>query len=123
LTYPIGMFDAIDGDVTVLHGGTAAALSHILPVLLLALLVEVRRARPGWCRRTPARVLVGCFLLCFGALETLFVISIDGSLTPYRWSDLLAALVIFVLLGILFALSLTPAGDGEVGDGGAAPRR
>lgn len=101
------MSDAMTYDFTLLHGDTAAALSQILPLLLLALIVEVRRARPGWCRRTRTRAMVTCFLLCFGVIETLFVVSIDGSLLPYRWSDLLAALSIFVLLAILcvFALS------------------
>jgi len=117
-TYSIGMSDSSAWDFTLAHAGTAAALSHILPVLLLALLVEVRRARPGWCRHVLTRGIIIGFLLCFGVIETLYVLSIDGSLLPWRWSDLLAALSIFVLLAILGVLAMSdPRIDGLPADG------
>ena len=90
-----------------IDGPTAAALAQILPVLLLALMVEVRRTeitrRAGSEHR--ARVLLGAFFGSFAVVETLLVVSIDGRVLPPRWSDLIAALVIFVLLWLLFAMS------------------
>ena len=65
-----------------IDGPTAAALAQILPVLLLALMVEVRRTevhrRAGSEQR--ARVLLAVFFGSFAVVETLLVVSIDGRL-------------------------------------------
>lgn len=82
---------------------TAAALAQILPVLLLTLAVELRRTQ---LHRGQPRVLLGAFLVLFGLVETILVLSIDGSLYPFQWFDLVSALVIFALLGVIFRLSL-----------------
>ncbi|MGN6427273.1 MAG: hypothetical protein ACTHMF_10685 [Leifsonia sp.] len=104
------MVDPMDVHVVLLDSATAAALSQILPLLLLTLMVEFRRVelhRRGRIRVT--RTLLGLFFLVFGVIETVLVLSIDGTLIPFAWSDLAAALVIFGLLGVLFALSLLDA--------------
>jgi len=111
-----------------IDGPTAAALAQILPVLLLALMVEVRRTeitqRAG--SEHGARLLLGIFFGSFAVVETLLVVSIDGRLLPPRWSDLIAALVIFVLLWLLFAMSMVaPRRTGRrsrTDEGGAPPR-
>ncbi|AGW42565.1 Na+/H+ antiporter [Leifsonia xyli subsp. cynodontis DSM 46306] len=94
--------------IVLLDSATAAALSQILPLLLLTLMVEFRRVelhKRGRSVRT-TRTLLGVFFLVFGTFETAFVLSIDGELIPFAWSDLLAALTIFGLIAVLFALSL-----------------
>lgn len=87
---------------------TAAALAQILPVLLLALLVELRRTeihRRGRSRRR-TRAYLGVFFTAFAIIETVMVLSLDGQVYPFQWADLVAALVIFGLLWLIFALSL-----------------
>ncbi|WP_314148438.1 hypothetical protein [uncultured Leifsonia sp.] len=104
------MVDPMDVRIVLMDSATAAALSQILPLLLLTLMVELRRVelhRGGRIRVT--RVLLGLFFLLFGIIETILVLSIDGTLIPFAWSDLAAALVIFGLLALLFALSLLDA--------------
>jgi protein-S-isoprenylcysteine O-methyltransferase Ste14 len=112
--------------VRLIDGPTAAALAQILPVLLLALMVEVRRTeitqRAGSEHR--ARVLLGAFFGSFAVVETLLVVSIDGRVLPPRWSDLIAALVIFVLLWFLFAMSMVAPrrkGGRDTSDEGGEP--
>ncbi|ONI61221.1 hypothetical protein ALI44B_12175 [Leifsonia sp. ALI-44-B] len=87
---------------------TATALSQIMPVLLLALILEMRRTemhlRGRSIRKT--RIILAVFFGAFAVIETLLVLSIDGRLFPARWSDLVAALVIFALLWLLFVLSM-----------------
>lgn len=87
---------------------TAFALSQVLPLLLIALLVELRRTRLHLRGRSHRRnrVLVGIFLLIFALAETYFVLSTDADLFPLQPGDLLAAALIFGLLAGLFALSL-----------------
>ncbi len=101
--------------VRLIDGPTAAALAQILPVLLLALMVEVRRTevhrRAGSEQR--ARVLLAVFFGSFAVVETLLVVSIDGRLLPPRWSDLVAALAIFVLLWLLFVMSMVAPNRGS----------
>jgi hypothetical protein len=101
--------------LTLVDGPTAAALANILPVLLLAFTVELRRTelhrrgpRPGWLVAGLA-----VFYILFGLVETTMVMSIDGHLFPSRPSDLICAFAIFVLLCLLFALALVPSRGGK----------
>ena len=101
------MVDPADLRVVVLDSATAATLAQVLPLLLLTLMVELRRVeihRRGNIVAT--RVLLGIFFIAFGVMETVFVLSIDGRLIPFSWSDLLCGLAIFALLALLFFLSL-----------------
>ena len=111
------MADLTHVKVVLIDGPTASTLAQVLPVLLLTLMVELRRTELHRWRRFAAPVLVGVFLLLFGAVETVLVMSIDGAFYPFAWSDLAAALVIFGLLGVLSVLSLRP------GRGHGGPRR
>jgi Ca2+/Na+ antiporter len=89
---------------------TATALAQILPVILLALMVELRRTkihRRGR-RQGRTRALMGVFFILFALIETILVLSIDGRVYPFRWSDLVAALIIFALLLMLFVLTFLP---------------
>ena len=105
------MVDPLDVRVVLMDGATAAGLAQILPILLLSLMVELRRTelhRRGRSVRG-TRILLAAFFVVFGIVESALVLSIDGQLVPFHWSDLVAALVIFALLAILFALSLMEA--------------
>jgi hypothetical protein len=102
------MVDPADLRVVFMDSATAATLSQVLPLLLLTLMVEFRRVelhRRGRNIRV-TRTLLGLFFVAFGIVETVFVLSIDGTFIPFAWSDLLAALSIFALLALLFILSL-----------------
>jgi hypothetical protein len=104
------MIDPLDARVVLLDGATAATLAQVLPLLLLTLMVELRRVevhRRGRIRLT--RTLLGLFFLIFGIVETVLVLSIDGTLVPFEWTDLVLALLIFGLLSLLFWLSLLDA--------------
>ncbi len=90
---------------------TAIVLAQILPVLLLTLMVEMRRLK--WHRRHRARSLLAVFFSVFGVVETVLVLSIDGRVYPFQWSDLVAALVIFGLLVMLFVMSMLGGRDEE----------
>jgi len=94
--------------ITLFDVPTASALAQILPVLLLALILELRRTnlhkRGSNIRRT--RALIGVFYGAFAVVETVLVLSIDGHLIPATWTDLAAALVIFGLLWLLFVFSM-----------------
>ena len=86
---------------------TATTLAQILPLLLIALTVELRRLqvhRRGKIVLT--RILIGAFFLLFGIAETILVLSIDGHVYPFAPSDFFAAGVIFALLVLLCTLSL-----------------
>ncbi|MDN4613106.1 hypothetical protein P5G50_01465 [Leifsonia sp. F6_8S_P_1B] len=101
------MIDPMDLHVVLMDSATAAALAQILPLLLLTLMVELRRVevhRRG--RVVLTRAMLGAFFLVFGVIETILVLSIDGSFIPFSWADLAAGLVIFGLLALLFVLSL-----------------
>jgi DMSO/TMAO reductase YedYZ heme-binding membrane subunit len=97
-----------------MDSATAATLAQILPLLLIALLVELRRTelhhRGPSRRRTVA--LLATFFIVFGIIETVLVLSIDGEFVPFKWSDLAAALIIFGLLAVLFVLSLMSSASG-----------
>lgn len=93
-----------------MDGPTAATLAQVLPVLLLSLMVEVRRNR---LHRTTARMFLGVFFLFFALAETVLVLSIDGEVYPFQWSDLIAALLIFGLITMLYRLSVL---DGRSSD-------
>ncbi|MBW8872826.1 MAG: hypothetical protein JF618_11945 [Leifsonia sp.] len=102
------MVDPADVRVVLMDSQTAATLAQVLPLLLLTLMVELRRVevhRRGRNIRT-TRLLLGLFFIAFGVVETVFVLSIDGELIPFSWSDLIGALSIFALLALLFILSL-----------------
>jgi hypothetical protein len=104
------MIDPMDLRVVLMDSATAAALSQILPLLLLTLMVELRRVevhRRGRIKLT--RALLGAFFLVFGVIETILVLSIDGAFIPFTWGDLAAGLIIFALLAILFFLSFLEA--------------
>ena len=98
-----------------IDGPTASTLAQVLPVLLLTLTVELRRTEIHRTRRF-APVLLGGFFVVFGLLETVLVLSIDGAFYPFALSDLVAALVIFGLLAIVFRLSLMHPPSGPSGD-------
>jgi hypothetical protein len=104
------MIDPLDARVVLLDSATAATLAQVLPLLLLTLMVELRRVevhRRGRVRLT--RTLLGIFFLIFGTIETILVLSIDGTFIPFEWTDLVLGLVIFGLLALLFWLSLLDA--------------
>jgi hypothetical protein len=108
------MTDLTHFKVVLIDGPTASALSQVLPVLLLTLMVELRRTELHRSSRFAAPLFVGGFFITFGLLETVLVLSIDGAFYPFAWTDLIAALIIFGLLAILFALSLLdPRGRGK----------
>lgn len=106
--------------IVVMDGPTAATLSQILPLLLLTLMVELRRSA---LHQRISRALFGVFFMVFGVIETVLVLSIDGTLYPFQWGDLLSALAIFTLLAMIFVISFIDPGprrDGvrERRDGG-----
>jgi hypothetical protein len=94
--------------IVLIDAQTAATMAQVLPVLLLTLTVELRRTRTlkSW-----SRWLVLAFFLAFGILETIFVLSIDGHVYPWRKADLLSALTIFGLLAIIVRLSFVDPPD------------
>jgi hypothetical protein len=102
--------------VVLIDGPTASTLAQVLPVLLLTLMVELRRTEVHrW--RSFAPVLVGLGFLVFGVVETVLVLSIDGAFYPFAWTDLIAGLLIFGLLGIVLWLSLVRSpGRGDIDD-------
>jgi hypothetical protein len=93
--------------IVVMDGPTASALAQILPLLLLTVLIEMRRTA---LHRKVSRPLFGGFFVLFGVIETVLVLSIDGELYPFQWGDLLSALVIFGLLGMIFVISFIEQG-------------
>jgi hypothetical protein len=97
-----------------MDSATAATLAQVLPLLLIALLVELRRTElhhRGSSRRLTV-TLLALFFAVFGIIETVLVLSIDGEFIPFTWSDLAAALIIFGLLAVLFVLSLMSSSRG-----------
>lgn len=92
-----------DHRIVLVDTATASALAQVLPVLLLTLTVELRRTQ---LHRTQPRLLLGGLFLVFGIVETILVLSIDGSLIPFQWFDLVSALVILGLLAVIFWMSL-----------------
>lgn len=97
--------------IVLVDSATATALAQILPILLLTLTVELRRTELH--HKLPG-VRLAAFFFCFGIVETLLVLSIDGALYPFQWFDLVSALLIFGLLAALFWLALVdpPPPDG-----------
>ncbi|KAA0095383.1 hypothetical protein CIW49_23260 [Mycolicibacterium sp. P1-18] len=93
--------------IVVMDGPTASTLSQILPLLLLTLMVELRRSA---LHQRISRALFGVFFLLFGVIETVLVLSIDGTLYPFQWGDLLSALAIFTLLAMIFVISFIDPG-------------
>jgi len=102
-------------EVKLFDTNTATALAQILPILLLALMVELRRTEMHHRGRSPqrTRVILALFFGAFATVETVLVLSIDGHLFPTRPSDLFVALIIFVLLWLLFVLSMVNGRDEE----------
>jgi hypothetical protein len=98
------MADIDPNRISLVDSATAATLAQVLPILLLALAVELRRTRR---HRGLSRIRLGAFLFLFGAIETTLVLSIDGAFYPFQWFDICSALIIFGLLAILFRLSLS----------------
>lgn len=92
-----------DHRIVLVDVATASALAQVLPVLLLTLTVELRRTQ---LHRTQPRLLLGGLFVMFGVVETVLVISIDGSLIPFQWFDLVSALAILGLLAVIFWMSL-----------------
>ena len=90
--------------VVVIDGPTASAVSQILPLLLLTLMVELRRTE---LHRTLSRTLVGVCFFVFGVIETVLVLSIDGTFYPFQWFDAGSGIIIFGVMAILFRLSLS----------------
>ncbi|WP_158866711.1 hypothetical protein [Leifsonia sp. AG29] len=107
------MVDPMDVRVVLIDGPTAATLAQVLPLLLLTLMVEQRRVKLHTRGRSVVvtRVLLGAFFLAFAVVESVLVLSIDGSLIPFKWTDLAISLAIFGLLAVLFMLSLLEAPD------------
>jgi hypothetical protein len=48
--------------------------------------------------------------MVFGIIETVLVLSIDGTLYPFQWGDLLSALAILTLLAMIFVISFIDPG-------------
>jgi hypothetical protein len=94
--------------IVLVDSDTATALAQILPILLLTLAVELRRTR---LHRRLSRVRLGIFYFLFGVVETVLVLSIDGSFYPFQWFDICSALIIFGLLTIIFWMSLAESAD------------
>ncbi|WP_236147635.1 hypothetical protein [Mycolicibacterium sp. CH28] len=90
--------------IVLVDSETAATLAQVLPVLLLTLAVELRRTQ--W-HRALSRFRIGAFLALFGLIETLLVLSIDGAFFPFQWFDICSAAIIFGLMSLIFALSLS----------------
>jgi hypothetical protein len=105
--------------VVLVDAATAAALAQILPVLLISLLIELRRTELHHRGRSRSRTrfVLAAFFATFGIIETTLVLSIDGKLIPFEWSDLAAALIIFALLAMLFVLAMVPTMRHGSGDG------
>lgn len=101
--HPAGMVDPSHRRIALVDSATASALAQTLPVLLLTLLVELRRTH---LHRMLSRFGLGVLFFVFGLIETILVLSIDGAVYPLQWFDLVSALVIFVLLTVIFLLSL-----------------
>jgi hypothetical protein len=101
------MGDAPTHQITLLDSATAATLAQVLPILLLTLAVEVRRNQ---LHQRKSRSTLAAFFAAFAIVETILVMSIDGSLYPFQWFDACSALIIFGLLGILFRLSMSDPG-------------
>jgi hypothetical protein len=104
--------------VVLIDPSTASALSQVLPVLLLTLMVELRRTELHRSGRFALPLLFGVFFLIFGVIETILVLSIDGAFYPFALTDLIAALIIFGLLTMLFVLSLMKSPKHRTGDAG-----
>ncbi|GAB7068782.1 hypothetical protein JCM12141A_30710 [Mycolicibacterium hodleri] len=102
---PMGSAGSVQ--IVVMDGPTASTLSQILPLLLLTLMVELRRSA---LHQRISRVLFGVFFMVFGVIETVLVLSIDGTLYPFQWGDLLSALAIFTLLAMIFVISFIDPG-------------
>ena len=92
------------GTLTLVDPQTAATLSQILPLLLLTLAVEVRRNE---IHRLVSRRRLAAFFLVFGIIETVLVLSIDGTFYPFQWFDAGSGIIIFGVMAILFRLSLS----------------
>ena len=97
------MADHSQHTVVLVDVPTAATLAQVLPVLLLTLAVELRRTK---IHREISRGWLAAFVLGFGVIETVLVLSIDGALYPFQWFDACSALTIFTVLAVLFRLSL-----------------
>lgn len=97
--------------LTLVDPATAATLAQVLPVLLLTLAVEARRNQ---LHQNLSRFKLGLFFAAFGIVETVLVLSIDGSLYPFQWFDGVSALIICGLLAIVFQLSLSEPGADEL---------
>ncbi|MGG7507510.1 hypothetical protein [Plantibacter sp. YIM 135249] len=97
-------------EASLIDSQTARALSQILPVLLLAIMIELRRTRMHLRGRSVlrTRITIAALFGAFAVIETLLVLSVDGHVLPARWSDLAAASIIFGLLWLLFVLSMMP---------------
>ncbi|MFM9032936.1 MAG: hypothetical protein ACKOQ4_01350 [Mycobacterium sp.] len=98
---------AADGHLTLVDAATASTLSQVLPLLLLTLTVEMRRHE---LHLAFPRVRLTMFFLVFGLIETVLVLSIDGSVYPFQWFDACSALIIFGVMVILLRLSLSEPG-------------
>lgn len=98
------MTSAASHSISLVDSATAATLAQILPVLLLTLAVEVRRNQ---LHRLLSPFRLGAFFLVFGLVETILVLSIDGTLYPFQWFDAGSAIIILGLMAILFRLSLS----------------
>ena len=92
------------GRIVLVDSATAMTLAQVLPILLLTFAVELRRTRR---HRGLSRLRLGVFFAVFGLVETTLVLSIDGALYPFQWFDIISAVIIFALLGLIFLLSLS----------------
>ncbi|MCX2929410.1 hypothetical protein ORI20_03940 [Mycobacterium sp. CVI_P3] len=95
--------------IVLVDSDTASTLAQVLPLLLLTLAVELRRTQR---HRGLSHFRIGMFLALFGLAETVLVLSIDGSFFPFQWFDICSAVIIFGLMSLIFALSLSePSND------------
>ncbi|TDO14843.1 hypothetical protein EV580_2981 [Mycobacterium sp. BK086] len=96
--------------IVLVDSKTAATLAQVMPLLLLTLAVELRRTQR---HRGLSRWRIGAFLVVFGLVEVILVLSIDGAFYPFQWFDVISAVIILWLLSLIFRLSLS---DPAVGD-------
>ncbi|WP_233716165.1 hypothetical protein [Mycolicibacterium vinylchloridicum] len=90
--------------IVLVDSRTAATLAQVMPLLLLTLAVELRRTQR---HRGLSRWRIGAFLAVFGLVEVVLVLSIDGAFYPFKWFDIISAVIILWLLSLIFRLSLS----------------
>jgi hypothetical protein len=76
-----------------------------MPLLLLTLAVKLRRTQRY---RSLSRCRIGAFLSVFGLVEVVLALSIDGAFYPFRWFDIISAVIILCLFADFSTVTLRP---------------